>query len=70
MFRTNLRKLREDKGLSRMDIVRQAGVSYPTVLKWENSALRRLDSVKVKAVITLLECRSDDLIYMEGETAR
>lgn len=67
-YRTRLADLLKQKGLSRMDIVRQAGLSYPTVVSWEKDALRSLDADKVQAVLDTLGCTYDELVYRTDET--
>lgn len=67
-YRTRLADLLKEKGLSRMDIVRQAGLSYPTVVSWEKDALRSLDADKVQAVLDTLGCTYDELVYRTDET--
>lgn len=67
-YRTRLAELLKEKSLTRMDIVRRAGLSYPTVVSWENDPLKSIDADKVQAVLTVLECDYDDLVYRTEET--
>ncbi len=67
-YRTRLATLLKEKGLTRMDIVRRAGLSYPTVVSWEKEALRSLDADKVQAVMDTLGCAYDELVYRTDET--
>ena len=55
-FRTNLARLRKERGVERMDFVRKAGLSYNTVLNWENDVLASIDAHKLKQVMDLLNC--------------
>jgi transcriptional regulator with XRE-family HTH domain len=53
-FRTRLAELRKERGVERMDFVRKAGLSYNTVLNWENDVLASIDAHKLKQVMDLL----------------
>lgn len=66
-YRTHLEKLRKDRGLSRMDIVRSMDISYPTVASWETKALDSMDAGKVNALAKLLGVTYDELVYMVEE---
>jgi DNA-binding Xre family transcriptional regulator len=55
-FRTHLAKLRVERGIERMDLVRKAGLSYATVLSWENDLIQSIDANKLKPVMELLQC--------------
>lgn len=68
-YRTRLKALREDKGLTRMDIVRGMDISYPTVASWETKALDSLDAGKVNALAKLLGCTYEELVYVVEEEA-
>jgi DNA-binding Xre family transcriptional regulator len=59
-FRTHLAKLRVERSIERMDLVRKAGLSYATVLSWENDLLHSIDANKLKQVMDLLECSNLD----------
>lgn len=67
-YRTHLAELLKAKGVSRMDIVRKAGLSYPTVVSWEKEALKSLDADKIQAVMDVLGCTYDELVYRTDET--
>ena len=58
-FRTHLAQLRKERGVERMEFVRKAGLSYGTVLSWENDLLASIDAHKLKQVMDLLNV--DDL---------
>lgn len=66
-YRTRLAELLKAKGKTRMDIVRNAGLSYPTVVSWEKDPLKSLDADKVQAVLTELGCTYDELVYRTEE---
>ena len=69
-YRTNLKALRDRAGKSRMDLVREADMSYPTVARWETEALASLDAAKVNDLCKLLGCTYDELVYIvEEETS-
>lgn len=69
-YRTRLAELLKAKGKTRMDIVRNAGLSYPTVVSWEKDALKSLDADKVQAVMDELGCTYDELVYRTDETGK
>lgn len=52
-FRTRMAEYLKKHNLSRMDIVRSAGLSYPTVLKWERDELKSIDTAKLQPVLDL-----------------
>jgi len=60
--RTRLKEIREAKGYSRMDLVRQADISYPTVSKWEKETLEELDTTVLKKLCNFLDISIDELI--------
>jgi|GEM_PF-6547152 len=62
-FRTRLKELMEQHGLSRMDMVRRADMTYPTVVSWESDMLKSVDANKVHILTQLFDCKIDDLIY-------
>jgi len=64
-FRTRLRQLMAERGLERMDIVRAAGISYPTVVKWETESLGTIEAPVLDALLKVLEVSQQDLIYLE-----
>jgi transcriptional regulator with XRE-family HTH domain len=63
--RTRLKELREKKNLTRMDIVRKAEVSYPTVVRWENDELDELDTGILKRLCNVLGCTIDEFLVSE-----
>ena len=63
-FRTRLSELMEKRGMTRMDVVRQADISYPTVSAWETEKLDSVAADKVEALMRLFGLtKIDDLIY-------
>lgn len=66
-FRTNLSKLRKQHKVSRMQIVREAGFSYPTVVRWEKEAMASVEAEKVDALLRLFNCTQDELVYIVDE---
>lgn len=69
-FRTRLEPLMKDRGLTRMDIVRQVEVSYPTVMAWQNDAIDSISADLVFRLMRVLGLDSiDELIYFEPEEA-
>lgn len=68
-FRTRLADLREQYELSRMDIVRRADMTYPTVMSWENDLLSSIDSNKLFLLMQLFNIEHiDDIIFFVDET--
>lgn len=66
-FRTRLAALRQAKELSRMDIVRMANLSYPTVTKWETKPLDSVEANTVDVLCRILECTQEELLYLEPD---
>lgn len=62
-YRTRLAEVMKQKGISRMDIVREVHVSYPTVSNWEKKALRGFDAATLKRLLEYLDIEYDDLVY-------
>lgn len=62
VFRTRLAELRRTRGLTRMDLVRQAEVSYPTVVRYETEELGNIEAAKIHAFMRVLDCSFDDLV--------
>lgn len=65
-FATRLRDLREEAGLSMMELAREIGVSDAAVCKWENG----LAEPKLSYIIRLAEyfdCSTDYLIGKDGD---
>lgn len=68
-FRTRLSELREKKGVSRMDLVRKADMTYPTVMSWENDELTSVKANTVWHLTKILDCKMDDLFYFVDESS-
>lgn len=71
-FKTHLKTFMKERGLSRMDMVRDAKMSYPTVVKWETEGMQHLDAELVITLMKLLDIKLEELIYTveEGESAQ
>lgn len=65
--RTRLKELRERRGESRMDLVRQLNFSYQLVTKWETKVLKQLDTHVLHTFLEHYGLRYEDLIYEVGE---
>lgn len=63
-FRTRLKEIREAKHLTRMDVVRGANLSYPTVSKLEKEELSSIEAATVEALTRFLSCKYEDLVYL------
>ncbi len=66
-IRTKLAEIMEKRDIKRMDIVRGADVSYPTVVRWENSDLKRLDPVTVAKLKKFLDVSDSELYEVYDE---
>ena len=67
-FRTRLAELRQQFDLSRMDIVRQADMTYPTVMSWENDSLSSIDSNKLFLLMEIFKLNKiDDILFFVDE---
>lgn len=65
--RTKLKDIREARGDTRMDLVRDLEVSYQVVQKWENDVLHQLDTNILHKLMTRYDVRYEDLIYEVDE---
>jgi len=64
-FFWRLRELREDRGLTRMDIVRQANISYQTICKLESGRTTlQLDAPVLAKLMRVLDCGMADLVTL------
>ena len=66
-FKTRIAELREKFGLSRMDLVRKAYMSYPTVVSWETEALASANANTIWLLMQIFECNMDELLYFVDE---
>ena len=66
-YRTRLADFMKQRDLTRMDIVRGANLSYPTVSRLETSSFERLEAETVEALMKFLGVGHDDLIYTVQE---
>jgi transcriptional regulator with XRE-family HTH domain len=62
-IRTRVAELRKKHNVSRMDLVRKAYMTYPTVISWEKDALSSISSNTVWLLMQIFECRMDELLY-------
>lgn len=60
-WRINIKKYMEENGLSRMDIVRGANASYPTVTSWEKALLGRIEAGSVFELMEYLKIPHEDM---------
>lgn len=63
-FKWNVKELRQAAGLERMDIVRRANISYPTVLSMETKTTARLDAAVLSELMRLFNCGMSDLVQI------
>lgn len=66
-YRTHLAALRKKHDVSRMRLVREAGFSYPTVVRWETEAMASIEAEKVAALMDIFGVTHDQLIYIVDE---
>lgn len=53
------------KDIDRMLIVREAGVAYPTVVRWLNGDIDRFDGDTVKRFCIWLNCEIGELLSLD-----
>lgn len=63
---------REKRDISRMDVVREAGIAYPTVVQWEGEegsevSFDRLHSDTIIRLCLYLGCQLGDLLFIDNE---
>jgi hypothetical protein len=66
-YRTRLGEIMKARHLTRMDIVRGANLSYPTVARLETTSFDRLEAETVESLMKFLGLGHDDLIYTVQE---
>ena len=66
-FRTRLAELRKKHNVSRMDLVRKADMTYPTVMSWENDTLSSANANTVWYLLNIFNCTMDELFYIVDE---
>lgn len=64
VFRTNLRKLREERGLDRSDLVYASKITYQTIYRWETQALNSIDANTLAALCDVLQCDTSDMFNL------
>lgn len=69
-YRTRLAELMKKHEMTRMDVVRAAGMSYPTVVNWETKAMKSLNASIVSTLLSLFNCAYNDLVYVVEEERR
>ena len=58
---SHLRELMEARGLSISDVVFGTRLSDPTVRRWYNNQIKRIDPASVAKLRDFLECSTDEL---------
>lgn len=66
-FKTHLKQLMDKHHVSRMDIVRDEGFSYPTVMKWETDGMQHLDADLVLRLMKRFDVELHELVYLVRE---
>ncbi len=66
-FRTHLHRLMKEHNVSRMDLVRDCYLSYPTVVNWESGGMQSVRAVNVLAVMEYFDVKFEELIYLVEE---
>lgn len=73
-FKTNLKELMLRKSvelnrpLNRSDIAQETGLSLPTISRWYNGKVERVESDTIKALTGFFACGFDDLVeYVPDE---
>jgi DNA-binding XRE family transcriptional regulator len=69
-FRTHVAELRKKHNVSRMDLVRKADMTYPTVVSWENEALASANANTIWLLMQLFNCTIDELLYFVDEDSK
>ncbi len=59
--KSKLKDLMQSRGISRMDVVRGAGLSYPTVTRWEENNVKRFDPNTVAKLKNFFQCDESDI---------
>jgi transcriptional regulator with XRE-family HTH domain len=68
-YRTRLRALLKANGMTRRDILRQTTMTYPTLLLWETETLDSLNPRHLQAILRIVRCTYDELVYPVVEAA-
>jgi DNA-binding Xre family transcriptional regulator len=71
-FKTNLKQLmlrksvELDRSLNRSDVAEATGLSLPTISRWYNGKVDRVEAGTIKALTDFFNCRFSDLVeYVE-----
>ena len=62
---TDIKKIREKRGITQKELAAKLNVSQSTVSQWENG-LRNPSLVNVKRVSNILHCTTDELLNSVG----
>lgn len=68
--RFRLKELLEEKGMSQSELVRRAGVSYPTINGMVGNRTTRVDLSTLDAISKVLGCEPGDLLEREPKKHR
>ncbi len=72
-FKTNLKSLmlkksvEVDKALNRSDVAKATGLSIPTVSRWYEGRVDRLESETIERLKSFFNCEFDDLVEYVDE---
>ena len=66
-FKTHLKKFMKKHKVTRMDLVREEGFSYPTIMKWETDGMQHLDADLVLRLTKRWGVEFHELVYLVEE---
>lgn len=61
-IKSKLKNLMDSRGVSRMDVMRGAGISYPTVVRWEENNVKRYDPSTLGKLKAFFNCSESDIV--------
>lgn len=61
-FKENLKKLRENKGLSQEELAKQLGTNIETIRRFEQNKSKKIDFEMLEKLTLFFNCSYDDLL--------
>lgn len=59
--KSKLKQLMDKQGVTRMDVVRGANLSYPTVVRWEEDRVKKFDPLTLAKLRDYFQCEDSEV---------
>lgn len=63
------KEMREQRRISRQELIQATGVALTTIIRWEKNEIVKFDANVVEAFCAYLDCDAGDLLYIEENDA-